>query len=195
LFLIDILFNSPRIRFSWRQKQAILEFAELLGGQNLPSHYAASKYQNLPSHYAASKYQKLLRERIEPSTQKFVSGSGNIFYLNEIGASLARDISNPISRPGMSFYPHYEGNEMSQTWNESKMLCDTPDHLLTPTLCYNNHLYYVNEVVQRMNGDYFLPNRWVLCGKDKVSGCLGYVVQIEMVSFWPLCVVYCRVSC
>lgn len=46
MFLTDVLFSSPRLRFSEAQKSAVLDWATKLGAANVPSLYAIKKCQN-----------------------------------------------------------------------------------------------------------------------------------------------------
>jgi hypothetical protein len=82
----------------------------------------------------------------------------------------------------MTFYPHYENDYMSQTWHGTKMVKDISDDLLSPTLRYNGHIYWVNEVVQRVSGNYFIPKRWVMRGRTNPEPwCLGYETKMSKV--------------
>ncbi|KDN46955.1 hypothetical protein RSAG8_04032, partial [Rhizoctonia solani AG-8 WAC10335] len=165
-YLMDIIFNSPRMRFSRIQKAVILEFARLLGAPYVPSLHAYKEFE------------RLMKKEMGDPTRKFTSSFGNIFYFNDIGESLAKDMSNPLSRQNMTFYPHHCGNYMAQTWHGKKMLESVSDDMLSPTLRYEEKTYWVNEVVQRTSGTYFIPKRWVLRGKDNSTPwCFGYEVK------------------
>lgn len=45
MFLTDVFFSSPRLRFSEAQKTAVLDWATKLGARNVPSLYAMKKCQ------------------------------------------------------------------------------------------------------------------------------------------------------
>jgi hypothetical protein len=75
---MDIMFNSPRIRFSRPQKEATLEFARLLGAPYVPSLHAYKEYRHV------------LKKAMGAPTRKYSSSLGNIFYLNDIGEALAK---------------------------------------------------------------------------------------------------------
>jgi hypothetical protein len=78
MFLADVLFNASRLRFTRRQKRAILSFARQCGGVDVPALSALRKFQNS------------LNQKVGNPTSRYVSSLGNIFYLNEIGQSLAK---------------------------------------------------------------------------------------------------------
>lgn len=66
----DILFNSPRLRFSREQKLAILGWGKALGASNVPSLYAIERFQ------------KQAREALDDPTEKVISAAGHVFYIN-----------------------------------------------------------------------------------------------------------------
>jgi hypothetical protein len=45
LFLTDLLFSSPRLRFSEQQKRAVLSWASQLGARDVPTYYMLSRFQ------------------------------------------------------------------------------------------------------------------------------------------------------
>ena len=69
---------------------------------------------------------------------------------------------------------------MSQAWHGSKMLEDAPDHLMTPMIRLNGRVFYVNELVQRLN-DWFLPLRWFLRGEEQYPYAFGHRVEMTEV--------------
>lgn len=66
----DILFNSPRLRFSREQKLAILGWGKALGASNVPSLFAVERFQ------------KQAREALDDPTEKVISAAGHVFYIN-----------------------------------------------------------------------------------------------------------------
>ena len=78
MFLTDLLFASPRLRFSVAQKSAILKWAKDLHAPDVPTLSGL----------------KTVRQRIgklvEDVTEKVTSAAGNIFYLNDVGKAIAK---------------------------------------------------------------------------------------------------------
>ncbi|KZT66851.1 hypothetical protein DAEQUDRAFT_674262 [Daedalea quercina L-15889] len=72
----DILFSSPRIRFSRSQQEAILAWGKELGAKDVPSLYALDKFQ------------KEALDTLGNPTVKMTSASGNVWYQNSIGDGL-----------------------------------------------------------------------------------------------------------
>ncbi|KAH9978409.1 hypothetical protein BJV74DRAFT_879458 [Russula compacta] len=161
LFLMDLLFSSPRLKFSRAQQKAILSWVNELGA-------------TVPSYKKFQATQTGLLNKLGNPTSCVKSGRGNVYYLNEIGDSIAKDMANPISRPGMVFYLDDSGSSLSQTWNADKMLKDVPDHLLTPMIKHQGVIYYVNELVQCKCRAWFIPNRWIT--KNGSMYAVGYFV-------------------
>lgn len=84
---------------------------------------------------------------------------------------LMKDMSNPITRSDMVFYPEDAGGRLSEAWHGDKMLRDTPDHLLTANIRHRGSIYYVNELVKRTDDRWFIPKRWITCqGKMRAVG-------------------------
>ncbi|KAJ6458275.1 hypothetical protein C8R45DRAFT_1221656 [Mycena sanguinolenta] len=162
-FLTDVLFSSPRLRFSRAQQKAVLAWAKELGAQ-------------VPNYNAFRQTQEALLAEVGDPTQRQQSGRGNVWYLNEIGDSIKKDMSNPFTRSGMALYPDDSGNKLEEVWNGDKMLRDVPDHLLSPTIRNNGVIYYVNELVQCFDGSWFLPKRWLTRDHGKVMLASGFHV-------------------
>jgi hypothetical protein len=118
----------------------------------------------------------------DPTTKK-TSCHGNVYYINEIGAALVKvsvllrhslaftlticllflkDMSNPLTRPHMVFYPEDAGHEASQTWHGERWLKTAPDVVLTPMMKHpvTGQHYYVGELVKCVDKPWFIPKCW-----------------------------------
>lgn len=147
---------------------------------------------DVPSYDRVRKCQAVLKEATGDPTSRQESGRGNVWYINEIGDSIAKvsislppvskrclrsfqDIANPITRSDMSFYPEDLGGRIGEVWHGTKMLQDMPDHILSPMVRHGRVDYYVNELVKCKDGSYFLPKRWVQC--DGLMHAVGHLVE------------------
>ena len=74
----DILFSSPRLRFSREQQEAILAWGRNLGAKEVPTLYAVEKFQ------------KTALDMMGNPTERVRAESGNIFYMNSVLHALAR---------------------------------------------------------------------------------------------------------
>ena len=165
LFITNILFSSPRLRFSRPQKQAILKWARELGAPRVPTLNALDTCQ------------KQIETRVGHPSEKVIAPSGNVFYINDIGKAISKvrrhrhshsvsnsrtskDYSNPITRFSMRDYPQDDGARMSQVHNGSKMLLDVPADVVPTAIRVNGRLFFNGELLQRKSGAYFLPDRF-----------------------------------
>ncbi|KAF8607876.1 hypothetical protein BDV93DRAFT_487814 [Ceratobasidium sp. AG-I] len=172
--MADMSFNGPRGRFSRSQKVASLEMSRELCGK-----------KNAPSLYALSKVQKELKAKLGDPTRRQTTRTGTVWYQNDINDSIAKDISNPLTRQDMQFYPHleYDGQRATQVWHGAKMLYGVPDHQMTPMMrTSDDRIYYVNEVVGLADGQLFIPRRWFLRGEAREKCCFGDYVDSTTVS-------------
>lgn len=78
MFLTDLLFNSPRLRFSVLQQRAILLYAKEMKDQHVPTLYALKKVQ-----------QALMTVIGNPPT-RCVSSLDNIYYINDLPKMFAK---------------------------------------------------------------------------------------------------------
>ncbi|KAG1866336.1 hypothetical protein C8R48DRAFT_672094 [Suillus tomentosus] len=113
-FMTSLLFSSPCLPFSDAQKRAVLSWAQQLGARDVPSLGAIKKSQ------------KYLDSLVSDPTEKVTARSGNVFYINDVVKSIAKDYANPLTRFAMQDYPKDSGEEMSQVFNGKKMLLDLP---------------------------------------------------------------------
>ena len=60
----------------------------------------------------------------------------------------------------MQEYPEDTGRSMSQVFHGEKMLHELPSDIRPPAVKVNNKIYFLNEVLQCLNGQYFIPERF-----------------------------------
>lgn len=78
LFMLDLLDNLPRLRMSDAQFKAVLFIMRECGASDVPSLDTLRRAQ------------KKLRKNTAVSTERFKSGQGNVFYVNNIQQQLAQ---------------------------------------------------------------------------------------------------------
>ncbi|KAJ6621542.1 hypothetical protein B0H10DRAFT_1633563, partial [Mycena sp. CBHHK59/15] len=120
--------------FSQAQQKTVLSWAKDLSA-------------TVPSYNKFHQTQDSLVQEVGDLTKCQQSGCSNIWYLNDIGDSIKKDMSKPFMRMGMTFYPEDARNTLGEVWHGDKVLCDIPDHLLSPTIHHKGEIYYVNELV------------------------------------------------
>ncbi|KAG9098244.1 hypothetical protein FRC06_006616 [Ceratobasidium sp. 370] len=167
--MADVSFNGPRARFSRTQKIAALEMSRHLCGK-----------KKAPTLHALTQAQIVLEKKLGEPTHRRTTQAGTVWYENDISNSIAKDISNPITRQDMQMYPHLEcdGQRVTQVWHGAKMLYSVPDEQMTPMIRTNdNRIFYVNELVKLSDGKLFIPRRWFLRGELKEKWCFGDYVH------------------
>ena len=60
----------------------------------------------------------------------------------------------------MQEYPEDTGRSMSQVFHGEKMLHELPSDIRPPAVKVNNKIYFLNEVLQCLDGQYFIPERF-----------------------------------
>ncbi len=80
----DILFSSPRLRFSRAQQEAVLDWGKALGARDVPSLYALGKFQEES------------KKALGDPTTKVTTASGNVLYMNDPVSLLAK-VSSPTT--------------------------------------------------------------------------------------------------
>ncbi|KAL0056975.1 hypothetical protein AAF712_016408, partial [Marasmius tenuissimus] len=166
MFLTQLLFSgSARIRFSEAQKEAVLAWAKALGAHNVPALSTLKKVQ-------AS-----IEDVVGDPTEKVVSSSGTVFYINNIAqaiakmAQLSQDFSNPITRFAMAEYRQDGRDGMSELRNGKKWLLNLQRDLLTVTARVDDKNYFVGELLRRRQGSVFIPDRFFMREEPDVDRC------------------------
>ncbi|KAH9943748.1 hypothetical protein B0H21DRAFT_823519 [Amylocystis lapponica] len=85
MFLTDLLFSSPRLQFSEQQRTAVLTWGKELGAHNVPSLCTVKKCQ------------ECIKDLVRNPTEKVESHSGTVFYINNVGKTIAKDYANPLT--------------------------------------------------------------------------------------------------
>ncbi|KAI9455954.1 hypothetical protein HD554DRAFT_1998240, partial [Boletus coccyginus] len=147
-FLTHLLFSSPHLRFSRPQQAAVLDWAKELGAPGVPSMYAVKRTQ------------EHIMNLLGTPTEKVTTASGSVFYLNAINKAIAMDFANPLTRFAMQKYPENGQGRMSQVHHGSKMLEDLPDGLAPPCVHVDCAIYFVNELLRQLTGQYFIPKKF-----------------------------------
>ncbi|KAH9927295.1 uncharacterized protein B0H18DRAFT_907557, partial [Fomitopsis serialis] len=144
----DILFSSPRLRFSREQQEAILAWGRGLGAKDVPSLYAVEKFQ------------KAALDTVGDPTVKVRAESGNLLYMNSLLNAMSRDYAHPETRQQIRAYPEYPTGPVSEVWQSSKWLVDAPDDVLTPMARIEGKDYYVKELAYCCDKTWFVPMRF-----------------------------------
>ncbi|KZP11281.1 hypothetical protein FIBSPDRAFT_899076 [Athelia psychrophila] len=148
MMLLDIIDNLPRLRMSSSQFKMILWTLRESGVKNTPSYSSFRKMQQQLQMLCGS----------EPKAH--VSSLGNIFYVNDIRESIARDFANPEIAKHLHFYPKETSGPVAEVWQAEHWTEFDPSER-TPMYVQGLKQYFVNEVAQLGTGSYVLPLSWI----------------------------------
>ncbi|KAJ7197514.1 hypothetical protein B0H12DRAFT_1037871 [Mycena haematopus] len=147
--LLDVMDNLPRCRFSSAQMSLIIHFAKQLGVPDVPSLKAFRKMQQT--------FQSVCG--IKPT--KITSQFGNIFYMNDIRETLARDMANPLVAQHMHFYPEETDGPISEVYQAERWMEYTPSQL-TPMFSKGHKRFWIEELAQLKDGTFVIPHTWIV---------------------------------
>ncbi|KAJ7719076.1 hypothetical protein B0H14DRAFT_3098629 [Mycena olivaceomarginata] len=149
VMLLDIMDNLPRCRFTSDHLSLILHFAKKLGVADVPSLKGFRKTQ------------KQLQLASADAPVKSKSHLGNVFYMNDIRETIARDMANPLVAPHMQFYPEETNGPVSETYQAERWMEYTPSEL-TPMYSRGGKRFWIEELAQLANGRYVIPHTWIV---------------------------------
>ncbi|KAJ6563257.1 hypothetical protein B0H10DRAFT_2239490 [Mycena sp. CBHHK59/15] len=142
--LLDIMDNFPRCRFTSVQMSLIIQFAKNLGVPNVPSIKALRNIQ------------QSLQSSCGDAPTRIESQQGNIFYMNDIRGTIARDFANPLVAPHMHFYPEETDGPISEVFQAERWTEYAPEQL-TPMFAKGQRRFWINEVAQLEDGTFVVP--------------------------------------
>ncbi|KAF8868695.1 hypothetical protein BD779DRAFT_1459482 [Infundibulicybe gibba] len=157
IFMTDFLFSSPRLYFSEAQKKAVLKWAKAMG---MPT---------VPALSSLKQCQEKIKNIVGDGTEKVTSAGGNIFYLNSVARAISLDYANPLTRLAMTDYPKNEGSYFSDHFSGEKMLFASDD-IATPSVSIDKKIFFVDELLQCRNGQYFIPQRFFYSRPASIYG-------------------------
>ncbi|KAI0748820.1 hypothetical protein BC629DRAFT_1269063, partial [Irpex lacteus] len=149
----DYMDRLPRSRISDEQMKLFLWVMRRAGAKNVPSFYRLRKLQ------------KALRSECSVPTIRCTSVQENIFYMNDPRDIIAKDWSNPLTRPHIHVYPEISDDGVSEAWHGHKWLKDISLDALSPMYNAGVKHFYVNELSRLRDGSYIIPLRWVIFKK------------------------------
>lgn len=170
--ILDTLDSSPRLRLSDNQMQLIMFGMSELGVRDVPS---LSAFRDT---------QKALRSDIAVPTEECRSTRGNVFYVNNLGALIAKDFANPLIRPFIHLYPEKRAGSVNEVWQASKWCEELESDYLTPMAKgLKGQHFYVHELAMTKDGRYYIPNKWFTF-EDKLHCECRRVMELVRVTLY-----------
>lgn len=147
--LLDIMDNFPRCRFTSAQMSLIIQFAKNLGVPDVPS---IKGLRNI---------QQSLQSSCGATPSRIESMQGNIFYMNDIRDTIARDLANPLVAPHLHFYLEETDGPISEVYQAERWTEYTPQQL-TPMFTKGRRRFWINELAQLEDGTLVVPQLLVV---------------------------------
>ncbi|KAJ7618023.1 hypothetical protein FB45DRAFT_1103391 [Roridomyces roridus] len=174
--LLDVLDNLPRCRFTSAQMSLIIHLLRQLGV------FISPIVLNIPSLKGLRKMQNKLQATCGDPPLKIQSPQGNIFYMNDIRDSLARDMANPLVAPHMHFYPELVSKgSISETYQAERWMEYTPDQL-TPMFSKGHKRFWIEELARCADGTFVIPHTWII--RDGILTSDASVVKLRADGRW-----------
>lgn len=151
---LDILMHLPRSAFSERQLDLLLWLLRMNGVNNLPSVRAMKNFQ------------VSLQKLCGIGTIKYSGALGHTYYANDLGSLIGQEMSNPVVRKYLHFYPEDVGPKLEQAWHGRRWRHKLDPDLLTPMIRTgkgpSEKDFYIWEPTLLKDGRACMPIRWFM---------------------------------
>ncbi|KAJ6600735.1 hypothetical protein B0H10DRAFT_2083083 [Mycena sp. CBHHK59/15] len=127
----------------------IIQFAKNLGVPDVPS---IKGLRNI---------QQSLESSCGATPSRVESMQGNIFYMNDIRDTIARDLANPLVAPHLHFYLEEMDGPISEVY-QAERWTEYALQQLTPMFTKGRRRFWINEVAQLEDGTLVVPQLLVV---------------------------------
>ncbi|KAJ7470455.1 hypothetical protein FB451DRAFT_971721, partial [Mycena latifolia] len=102
---------------------------------------------NVPSYNSFCKMQTRLRALCGSEPKSYTSSVGNLFFVNDIHETIARDFANPEVAKHLQFYLETTTGPISEVWQAQHWKEFMPSEL-TPMYLHGLRQWYIDEVAE-----------------------------------------------
>ncbi|KAL1674996.1 hypothetical protein EV122DRAFT_219370 [Schizophyllum commune] len=145
---LDILMHLPRSVFSQKQLDLFLWLLRINGVHDVPS--VTSMLQ----------LNSALQRTCGIETIGYDGALGHKYFVNNLAQIIAQEMSNPLVRPHLHFYPEDSGVALSEARQADRWLHELPGELTTPVARINDTDYFIYEPAMLRSGEFCMPFRW-----------------------------------
>ncbi|KAJ6609968.1 hypothetical protein B0H10DRAFT_1919960 [Mycena sp. CBHHK59/15] len=124
---------------------------------------------DLPSDRVMDDIDKYLQKMCGIQSIRYSGKLGHVYYVNDLAAIIAQEMSNPTVREHLHFLPEDTKPSLSKAWQAGRWLDELDSDLTTPMIRIHGQDFYINEPALLSNGVVCMPVRWFK-RRDKIFG-------------------------
>ncbi|KAH6876645.1 hypothetical protein BKA70DRAFT_1128177 [Coprinopsis sp. MPI-PUGE-AT-0042] len=156
---LDILMHLPRSAFS--EKQLDL-FVWLLTVNNV---------DGVPTVRRMKESNKLLQRLCGIETLEYTGAFGNMYSVNSLSQLLSQELSNPLVREHLWFYPEDTGKRLEEARQGTRWLHEAPHEYMTPMVRVGAQDFYTFEPAMLDQDTFCIPFRWFIRDNQMYGNC------------------------
>ncbi|KAI9064035.1 hypothetical protein FKP32DRAFT_1714529 [Trametes sanguinea] len=116
----------------------------------------------VPTFHGFKQLQSKIRQTCGIPTIPCKSPQGNLFWMIDPRAILAKDWANPDIRPEIHVYPEIPDGPLTEVWHTERWHKGMDRGALSPMYDAVDKHYYIDELCQLRNGEFVAVTRWVI---------------------------------
>ncbi|KAF8510914.1 hypothetical protein JB92DRAFT_3118557 [Gautieria morchelliformis] len=120
-----------------------------------------------------------LQKELGVQSVRRVGSLGHTYYTNDMAQVLAQEMSNPLVRPHLGFYPEATHTSLDDAFQGSRWLKEMHPALLTPMVRVRGQDYFVLEPVMLRDGSVVMFHRWLTMEQQEGMWGRGWRMQTQ----------------
>ncbi|KZS87843.1 hypothetical protein SISNIDRAFT_386046, partial [Sistotremastrum niveocremeum HHB9708] len=135
--------------------------------------------KDVPSVQQIKESKKRLRDLCGVRTIHYKGDLGHPYYVNSIADLIRLEMSNPLVRPFLHFFPEETRKQVSEAWHGQKWRKDMQPDLLTPMIRVRGQDYFIFEPTLLTGNRYCMPIKWYRTEGSNEFWCKAYSMVVE----------------